>query len=115
MLRKQSLMFLTFLLVSGIFFFAATEESHSGVITIGTTCCQLEGSCYDNSKDGGALACPNGVFVENAICDEADGVCVAQSAAANPIPTLSEWGLIAMAGVLGIAGYIIVRRRRVIA
>jgi hypothetical protein len=29
-----------------------------------------------------------------------------------PIPTLSEWGLIAMAGVMGIAGYIIMRRRQ---
>jgi len=30
---------------------------------------------------------------------------------ARPIPTLSEWGLIAMAGVLGIVGLIAVRRR----
>ena len=30
----------------------------------------------------------------------------------NPIPTLSEWGLIAMAGVIGIAGFIVVMRRR---
>jgi hypothetical protein len=30
----------------------------------------------------------------------------------TPIPTLSEWGLIAMAGVLGIIGLIIAARRR---
>jgi IPTL-CTERM motif len=28
------------------------------------------------------------------------------------IPTLSEWGLIAMAGVLGIAGLLVIRRRK---
>jgi len=31
----------------------------------------------------------------------------------RPIPTLSEWGVIAMAGILGIAGYIIISRRKV--
>jgi len=32
-----------------------------------------------------------------------------------PIPTLSEWGLIAMAGVLGIVGFMVMRRRKVTA
>ncbi len=31
----------------------------------------------------------------------------------KPVPTLSEWGLIAMAGVLGIVGLLAVRRRAV--
>jgi hypothetical protein len=31
------------------------------------------------------------------------------------IPTLSEWGLIAMAGVLGIVGFMVMRRRKVTA
>jgi len=31
------------------------------------------------------------------------------------IPTLSEWGLIAMAGILGIIGYLVIRRRKVAA
>lgn len=30
----------------------------------------------------------------------------------RPIPTLSEWGLIAMAGVMGIVGYIVLRKRK---
>jgi len=29
-----------------------------------------------------------------------------------PIPTLSEWGLIAMAGALGLIGYMVIRRRK---
>ncbi len=31
------------------------------------------------------------------------------------IPTLSEWGLIAMAGILGIVGFMVIRRRKVTA
>ena len=31
------------------------------------------------------------------------------------VPTLSEWGLIAMAGILGIVGYMFIRRRKVVA
>lgn len=31
------------------------------------------------------------------------------------IPTLSEWGMIAMAGILGIAGFIVIRKRKVTA
>ena len=30
----------------------------------------------------------------------------------RPIPTLSEWGLIAMAGILGIVGFMVIRRRK---
>ena len=30
----------------------------------------------------------------------------------TPIPTLSEWGLIALAGVLGIVGFMVIRRRK---
>jgi YVTN family beta-propeller protein len=29
------------------------------------------------------------------------------------VPTLSEWGLIAMAGILGIVGFIVIRRKKV--
>ena len=32
-----------------------------------------------------------------------------------PIPTLSEWGLITMAGVFGIIGLLAIRRRKVTA
>jgi len=31
------------------------------------------------------------------------------------IPTLSEWGLIAMAGILGIVGFMVIRRRKALA
>ncbi len=31
------------------------------------------------------------------------------------VPTLSEWGLIAMASILGIVGFMVIRRRKVTA
>ena len=34
---------------------------------------------------------------------------------AAEVPTLSEWGLIAMAGILGIVGFMVLRRRKVTA
>ncbi|MCH7519374.1 MAG: IPTL-CTERM sorting domain-containing protein [Candidatus Dadabacteria bacterium] len=40
--------------------------------------------------------------------------CIAE-VAVTPIPTLSEWGLIAMAGILGIVGFMVLRRRKVTA
>jgi IPTL-CTERM motif len=32
---------------------------------------------------------------------------------ASAVPTLSEWGMVAMAGILGMAGFIVMRRKRV--
>ncbi|MCK5710363.1 MAG: IPTL-CTERM sorting domain-containing protein [Deltaproteobacteria bacterium] len=32
----------------------------------------------------------------------------------SAVPTLSEWGLIAMAGILGIVGFVVMRRRAVV-
>ncbi|MCZ6555703.1 MAG: IPTL-CTERM sorting domain-containing protein [Candidatus Dadabacteria bacterium] len=40
-----------------------------------------------------------------------DNVSVSSSGVA-PIPTLSEWGLITMAGILGIVGFMVMRRRK---
>jgi hypothetical protein len=40
---------------------------------------------------------------------------VCGGAFASSVPTLSEWGLIAMAGILGIVGFMVMRRRKVTA
>jgi len=56
----------------------------------------------------------NGLFYEWRNCEllvnELNGVRVVR-----PIPTLSEWGLIAMAGILGVIGFFAIRRRKVTA
>ena len=50
-------------------------------------------------------------FTGPAFC-QLDNVSVSKSNAVSAIPTLSEWGLIATAGILGLAGLYAVRRRR---
>lgn len=88
-------------LIAGFIFLALPEEGFSGLAPI--ECCQLEGSCSDT-----ATACP-GEFIPGAFCNEETGLCQAEP---RDIPTLSEWALIATAGILGIAGFIIIRRRK---
>jgi len=44
-----------------------------------------------------------------------DNITCGGGSSAAQVPTLSEWGLIAMAGILGIAGLMVVRRKRLAA
>jgi len=37
---------------------------------------------------------------------------IPEQARGHPIPTLSEWGLITMAGILGVVGFMVIRRRK---
>ncbi len=96
--------FLTF----GFFFLGLPEEGFSGFST-DVNCCQEEGQCVDTT--GGPIMCTEEGFVPNAFCNQDTGLCTLITGIA-PIPTLNEWGLIAMAGVLGIAGFLIIRRRK---
>ncbi len=48
----------------------------------------------------------------NGVTDTIDGLAWKGSCGPNPIPTLSEWGIIAMAGLMGIIGFIMVMRRK---
>jgi len=52
-----------------------------------------------------------------AFCDDIDtGSCTFTNVRIpRDVPTLSEWGLIAMAGVLGIVGFMVMRRKKVTA
>ncbi|MGH7848980.1 MAG: IPTL-CTERM sorting domain-containing protein [Thermodesulfobacteriota bacterium] len=97
--------FLTF----GFFFLGLTEEGFSGFSTE-VDCCQLEGQCIDTTDE--QFICIVDDVVENAFCDQETNLCTLLP---SNIPTLSEWGLIAMAGILGIAGFIMIRRKRLAA
>jgi len=56
---------------------------------------------------------PNG---RNFACNPAGTAqCVFINSLPSNVPTLSEWGLIAMAGILGIVGFMVIRRRKVTA
>ena len=80
-----------------------------------TGCCLIsEGNCNDGQEvgscDGEGI-----VWFEDVSCSNVPQ-CVTK--VTSPIPTLSEWGLIAMAGILGIVGivgFMVIRRRKVTA
>lgn len=97
--------FLTF----GFFFLGLTEEGFSGFST-DVDCCQGEGQCED-TIDNPNFICISDDVVENAFCNQDTDLCELIPVVSN-IPTLNEWGLIAMAGILGIAGFLIIRRRK---
>jgi hypothetical protein len=114
-LKRMTWTLIITLALTGFFFIAAPDQSRAGVAQINERCCQFApDDCIDFSDLEPGQACNSANIVDNASCNEQTGMCVQQVAPiASPIPTLSEWGLIAMAGVLGIVGYIIIRRRRV--
>jgi len=61
----------------------------------------------------------NAVFAFDSTDDDGDNgfgnISELMFAPPAPIPTLPEWGLIAMAGILGIIGFMVLRRRKVTA
>ncbi|MGH7849215.1 MAG: IPTL-CTERM sorting domain-containing protein, partial [Thermodesulfobacteriota bacterium] len=75
----------------------------------------IEGT--SNCGMGEFIPCLTATVVGNSVtffCEDNDlATCVFTNVrSSDPIPTLSEWGLIAMAGVMGIVGLFIVMRRR---
>ena len=105
------------IVLTGFFMLAFPDQSSSQEIEPG--CCQYgleegELSCIDT----GGL-CPrvlpgtsfDGFFIGET-CNEETGLC---SGFSREVPTISEWGLIAMAGILGVIGFMVVRRRKVAA
>lgn len=88
---------------------ALPEVGFSGIAPLPPSCCQLEGDCVDSTE--GPFVCKEDDFVENAFCNQETGQCELIPVTSS-IPTLSEWGLVAAAVILGVAGFIAVRRRK---
>jgi len=66
----------------------------------------------------GQFKIPRGIAVDSMkniyVADDANNrIQVFLPIITTPIPTLSEWGLVAMAGILGIVGFMVMRRRKV--
>lgn len=113
MQQKRQRFILTFL-VTGFLFLASTQIGLAGIATTEPFCCLSEQGCAD-STSGLPIACQVGTIQENAVCNENTGLCVSLDTLHEAIPTVSEWGLIAMAGILGIVGFLVIRRRKVAA
>jgi hypothetical protein len=107
-------LYVTALFLIGFFFFALPQLSNSQEIELG--CCQYglgAGNLF--CADSGNI-CPLPIppttfdgFFPGETCNQDSGVC---TGLVNEVPTLSEWGLIATAGILGIAGFMVIRRRK---
>lgn len=71
-------------------------------------CCQITAdSCFD-TENPFPIECPEEDIFSGSLCNFDTGQCTALP---TNIPTLSEWGLIAMVGILGVAGFFVLRRR----
>ena len=75
-------------------------------------CGQSEFCCNDISPIFSQQEClDDGGILTTGSCNELTGLCSGFSNREN-VPTLSEWGLIFLAGVLGIVGFVMVRRNK---
>ena len=74
-------------------------------------CCQFQGACAET----GLLECNNtlgsqGWFLGE-MCNDITNECPGFNPPKN-VPTMSQWGLVALAGVLGIIAFIGIRRKK---
>jgi hypothetical protein len=115
MLQKRIYLFSLSILLIGFLFLVTAQIGLAGFATVNPYCCQSEGDCVDSTE--GPIACIVESVVEDAICNEDTRLCetILQPRSERQIPTLTEWGLMAMAGLMGIVGFIVIRRRKVAA
>ena len=110
-------------LVIGFIFLAMPEKGYPGFfVPGGPPCCDIP---LDNLCAGGeeafthctpeCVASGACVMVKNAICVPGNDSGNGSGILPADIPTLSEWGLLAMAGILGTIGFMFIRRRKVTA
>lgn len=90
-----------------------TEELPPGWVLGGIQCTEGVINCGMDGFEPCLTATVNGNAVTFECLDNDTASCTFTNIReSRNIPTLSEWGLIAMAGVLGIAGFIVAMRRR---
>ena len=127
MISKNSLsLSITAFLIIGFFIVALPEKGYSGTPVIETGCCQFSEmrevvpgtvdnrfASYTCEAESSKEVCnkQEGEFVPFALCSTETGMCNQIQPTRN-VPTLSEWGLIATAGFLGIIGFVVIRRRK---
>lgn len=96
------------------FIFAALPQTASAQPVPFEGCCQFINSCETLSQDA-CIANPESMeFFINEECSPNSNRCpsfVGEEHEISNVPTLSQWGLIAMAGAIGIIGFIVMRRR----
>jgi len=93
-----------------LLFISIPDQGNAGVAFLNTSCCISEPGCIEFGPDD-VVGCIAGTLIEDGMCTELgfEGQCVPR---ANEVPTLNEWGLIALVALLGIIGFIVIRRRK---
>ena len=106
---KKNISYLVLCLLLVGFTFVAFPSVGSAQVIEG--CCQRTvDMCADTGQPPVNIPCSaESPFIVGAVCDQASGQCVI----ARNVPTMSELGLLAMAGILGIAGFMVIRRKSV--
>lgn len=107
--------FVAVFLIAGFFFLTVPEKAFAGMAVPATGCCITPiGDCTNFGDE--LVSCLAESVVQNGTCtfEGPGGVCTNLIAISTPVPTMSEWGLIATALVLAIvgAGYIMLRRKK---
>jgi len=114
MIKNRISLFLATFLIIGFFFLALPEKGYSGMANGSLGCCQLfaPDGPDDCTEPLDPIECniKKGEFIPHGVCSSNGIDCIGPVSAA--VPTLSEWGLIAMASILGLVGFIVIRRRK---
>ena len=115
--NKGFIVLSVFLLGVSFLVLSIPEDSRARAIPAESDCCSEHGEAGCDNVVCEDIVCGNDPFC----CDDTwDGECVEEAeqfcdvcggSPAEPIPTLNQWGLIALAGMMGLAAlYIIIRR-----
>jgi hypothetical protein len=100
---KKIATFVIAVFLLSLFFISAPERADAQPL-----CCQINADACFDSENPVPVECPSEDIIPGALCNFDTGQC--QFVPSN-VPTLSEWGLVAMAGVLGLVGFFVIRRR----
>ena len=111
-MNKRKYTLVTVLFLFSTVFFTFPQTSIAGTPAL-AGCCQLTpDTCTTFIGQGGADECigiGGGTPFFGAECDPDSGLCLGIP---SNVPTISEWGMIAMAAVLGVIGFMVIRRRQ---
>jgi len=92
---------------------AVVEQVPRGWVLEEIICEQSENCGEENNEPCiNIIEVPNGLTLE---CLEGQGMATCtffNERSASSVPTITEWGMIAMAGILGIVGFMVMRRRK---
>ena len=113
--RNQIFLSAVFILVAGFFFLSTPETSYAQP----SDCCFGHGTPGCDNGTCEVTICAQDPFCcdtawDNICAAQANDICAVCTGAIAPVPTMSEWGTIAFAGILGLIGffYIFIRRKR---